>query len=499
MNSGSAGSARDDSIPTAESTRALAPRDPRPGPPTVASSSAAADGGRVLDVTGDDRLCVLSPHPDDECLAAGGLLARAAARGARVRVLFASDGDDAVWIQRAHERRWRVGPADRLRFGTLRRAEARAAMGRLGIDPADLRFLGFPDQGLTPALLRGGEQVVERLARELGAFEPTLLVVPSASDLHPDHSALAVLVRLALDRAPRGSAEARVVAYRIHRRGPPATRAEERSLWLDEREQRAKRDAIGRYASQLSVHRRKFLAFASPGEEFLDLERDGLAAPDHPVRALERGSDGRVKAEVVTRSRAGCFGRSELLLSLACGAGLRTWSIDLARESESAPVREMGGCGAPGTARVERRERGLSVAIPAGVLPAEGRLFAKVERRFGFYDEAGWVEPCAVRRRPAAVRPARRADRPRSVCVVVPCFDVVGLCGPVLRDTLRQADRVLAVDDGSTDGTGELMERIAAGSGGRMTLIRFARNRGKGAALLCASARRSPTPRRAWW
>src|SRR5439155_13110773 len=114
-----------------------------------------------------------------ECLAAGGILSRAAERGAAVRVLFASDGDDAVWIQRAFEKRWHIGPEDRHRFGALRRDEARAAARVLGLDQDALRFLGFPDQGFTPALLAGGEAVIARLADEIRAFAPTCFCVPS--------------------------------------------------------------------------------------------------------------------------------------------------------------------------------------------------------------------------------------------------------------------------------------------------------------------------------
>jgi len=95
-----------------------------------------------------DRVMVLAPHPDDESLATAGVLQRARSVGGRTRVLFLTDGENNPWAQRAVERRWRLSPADRLRWGSRRRAEAVTALSCLGLDKECARFLGYPDQGL---------------------------------------------------------------------------------------------------------------------------------------------------------------------------------------------------------------------------------------------------------------------------------------------------------------------------------------------------------------
>src|SRR5229473_1437708 len=103
----------------------------------------------VLPPTDWKRVMVLAPHPDDETLVTGGLLQQAVAAGAAVRVIFATDGDNNPWPQRVIERRWRITPADRARWGTRRRGEALAALTCLGVPTESAVFLGYPDQGLT--------------------------------------------------------------------------------------------------------------------------------------------------------------------------------------------------------------------------------------------------------------------------------------------------------------------------------------------------------------
>ena len=51
-------------------------------------------------------------------------------------------------------------------------------------------------------------------------------------------------------------------------------------------------------------------------------------------------------------------------------------------------------------------------------------------------------------------------------------------------EALEYADHVLAVDDGTTDGTAEVLEQAAASTAGRLQVLRTPRNLGKGAALI---------------
>ncbi|MFO8008890.1 MAG: glycosyltransferase family 2 protein [Candidatus Brocadiia bacterium] len=73
--------------------------------------------------------------------------------------------------------------------------------------------------------------------------------------------------------------------------------------------------------------------------------------------------------------------------------------------------------------------------------------------------------------------------------VIVPCFnekDTVAVLLDRVRDAPVKLDKeVVVVDDGSTDGTGEVLERLAEAHGS-VTVLRHPVNRGKGAAIRTA-------------
>lgn len=65
-----------------------------------------------------------------------------------------------------------------------------------------------------------------------------------------------------------------------------------------------------------------------------------------------------------------------------------------------------------------------------------------------------------------------------TVCAVIPCYNVGARCIPVIHETGRYVERIVAVDDGSTDDTRACITRSGA------ELVAWEQNRGKGFALL---------------
>src|SRR5690606_9226054 len=168
-----------------------------------------------------DRLLVLAPHPDDETIATGGLVQSALAAGAKVHVLFATDGDNNPWPQRWLERRWRIGERERARWGARRRGEAQDALARLAGSgrSATAAFLGWPDQGLT-SLLMDDAAAIATLRERILAQAPTHVALPVLDDVHPDHSALRVMAELAFLQAGLHCVR---LGYRVH--GEPSLQA----------------------------------------------------------------------------------------------------------------------------------------------------------------------------------------------------------------------------------------------------------------------------------
>jgi LmbE family N-acetylglucosaminyl deacetylase len=236
-----------------------------------------------------NRTLVIAPHPDDESIAAGGLLQRAIAAGGEVHVVVVTDGENNPWPVRYLKKKMRVNDADRAEWGTLRREESRRALAALGVPATASTFLGYPDRLLTTMARRGDLRVRDSIAAAIESFAPSLLVIPSAFDLHPDHRAIGWFAH----DVAKGM---NIVTYVIHGH-PPHERLAFR-LALNAEEAAKKRMAIECHQSQLVLSRTRFLSYARPVEEFFHPEldivrldsrmRDWTCAMKHAARVVTR-------------------------------------------------------------------------------------------------------------------------------------------------------------------------------------------------------------------
>ncbi len=74
---------------------------------------------------------------------------------------------------------------------------------------------------------------------------------------------------------------------------------------------------------------------------------------------------------------------------------------------------------------------------------------------------------------------------PPRTLTALPVYNEVSHLRPVLGEVRRYADAILAVDDGSTDGSGPLLDELAA-EWDELTVLHLPENRGYGAALAAA-------------
>ncbi len=207
------------------------------------------------------HLMLVTPHPDDESVAIGGLIQDAVRQGAHITVLQVTDGDNNPWPQRWLERRWRIRPRDRVRWGARRADEAYEALRRLGLPAASLQRLAWPDLGVGARLLGGGVCAIDAFAGVVQRESPDIIVLPDLHDRHPDHAACHVLVRLALARR---SIRPECLTYRVHGRGMPS--GERLEIALDAGMQETKRQAILAHRTQVALARRRLLAKAGAAE-----------------------------------------------------------------------------------------------------------------------------------------------------------------------------------------------------------------------------------------
>lgn len=136
--------------------------------------------GTLDDITGAGTCLILAPHPDDESLGCGGLIATAVAAGRAPLVVILTDGAGSHPNSRTY-------PPERLR--ATREAEAAEAVAYLGLPPARLVFLRQPDTAAPTAGPRF-DSVVDQL-RALLRQEPacTTILAPWGQDPHCDHQA----------------------------------------------------------------------------------------------------------------------------------------------------------------------------------------------------------------------------------------------------------------------------------------------------------------------
>ncbi len=111
---------------------------------------------------------VVAPHPDDETLGAGGLIAWQRKRGILVSIVAVTDGEAAY-----------MGTKN---LGAVRRVEQQEAATALGVD-ADVVRLGFPDSAVAIHENDLFDLLLPLISRD------TVVFAPWDQDCHPDHEA----------------------------------------------------------------------------------------------------------------------------------------------------------------------------------------------------------------------------------------------------------------------------------------------------------------------
>jgi LmbE family N-acetylglucosaminyl deacetylase len=295
--------------------------------PLKAREPAGESPTAILSVGPDTRLLVIAPHPDDEVLAAAGLLQHLQAAKGVLRVVYLTDGEGYREGVQVEDRVASPTASNYRAYGRQREREAHAALRALGFGAESLTFMGFPNGGLNRLMTRywserkgayrspftrrdrpstseivvadtefRGEDLTQELAQIISDFRPTMILVPRREDQHADHcsawffvaDALADVTRVHPDR------DVDVVTYIVHyfswlfeddapHTAPPEGLSGGVSGWLNVPlsggELQTKRRALGMYKSQMDVMRWFLNGFARRDEWFSRQPRSNVTLP----------------------------------------------------------------------------------------------------------------------------------------------------------------------------------------------------------------------------
>jgi len=222
-----------------------APGHPAPLWTTALESLAAHEPAELLEVASGDRLIVAVPHPDDETLAVGGILARLHGIGVNIVVVLMTAGE-AAYGQSGE-------PAAAL--GRIRVREFHEAVGALRLESAELHLLDLPDGQLAEHESQMRTALSDLLhAEPLRARNRTAVLAPWTRDPHPDHRAVGRAAGVAARRA--GTMRWSYPVWMRHGLTPDDPEVpwpHIRRVSLDAHEREIKRAAIELYASQLDA------------------------------------------------------------------------------------------------------------------------------------------------------------------------------------------------------------------------------------------------------
>ena len=275
----------------------------------------------VLKLAEYKKILVIAPHPDDETLAAGGVIQQALSAGDQVKVVVVTNGDGQRYSPIVLDERVPLKPRDYVMVGEQRQAESVHAMQKLGLKREDMIFLGYPDRGTAflwladwrsecpyrsvytrvdknpyPDTYHAGESycgsnLLNDLQNILDGYKPDLVLLPHPSDQHPDHGAVSDFARMAIamESVKQTGYSPEIWAYLVHYgifpqpRGtrmenvlvPPKNLLEPASHWgtllLSTPEVEVKYGAIRQYSTQMRLMSSFLTSFARSNELYESL------------------------------------------------------------------------------------------------------------------------------------------------------------------------------------------------------------------------------------
>lgn len=158
---------------------------------------------KLEELGADGATLIVAPHPDDESIACGGLIALLREAGRKVHILMVSDGSAS------HPSSKRF-PAEEL--AKLRRSELLEAAKILGVRDTEITFLNLPDSSIPNTWQEGFEEAALSVGNLLDKLEPTSVFTPWRRDMHHDHIATTAII---FEAVARMESTPRIIEYPV--------------------------------------------------------------------------------------------------------------------------------------------------------------------------------------------------------------------------------------------------------------------------------------------
>jgi len=273
---------------------------------------------QMPEIHSNDRILVFAPHPDDESLAAGGLIKRARDLNATVMVVVMTDGSSAATPDELSQYLEKSNKSNSTGIAELRYQETTSALSKLGVNTSNIIFLGYPDTGLRslfedywdpdkpytgntpfnhfdhspynftyqPNVTYTGSNVAGNLKQIMTDFKPTIIIAPDGLDEHRDHWATNAFVMYS---AAETNFKGTIYTYLVHKGGtkwpsppnyqptlnltPPQELQNQNINWIEtpltSDEKKAKEEAVNSYGLPLSLTKGYLKSFIRTNELFI--------------------------------------------------------------------------------------------------------------------------------------------------------------------------------------------------------------------------------------
>jgi LmbE family N-acetylglucosaminyl deacetylase len=201
------------------------------------------------DISKDTKMLIIAPHIDDEVIGSAGIIQDALNKGAKIKIVYVTNGDDSIGAVAKENKSIYLKPNEFINLGVQRMQEGVNATKVLGVNKEDLIFLGYPDEGLYSMLTKfygspytsastkysfnpyagtfrnkqayTGKNFDADLKQIIGDFSPTIIIAPHPRDRNPDHKASYLFLETVLAEM---SSTTEVFSYLVHYRMYPPTK-----------------------------------------------------------------------------------------------------------------------------------------------------------------------------------------------------------------------------------------------------------------------------------